>query len=333
MNKTILTIIGLGRIGKVHTENLVYRVPEAEVIAVTDPDPATAAFAKQVGVPFVQDEVDNILANEALDAVIICSPTPTHLNLIEKAAQHGKHIFCEKPLEMTIDKIEQIINITKKHEVKLQVGFNRRFDANFRRVQQQVKNGHIGEPHILKITSRDPAPPPIEYIKSSGGMFMDMTVHDFDMARFVVGSEVVEVFVKGAVRVDEAIGEAGDIDTAVISLKFANGCLGVIDNSRQAVYGYDQRLEIFGSKGMSRIGNNYSDTEMLYDKYGRHTGLPLHFFMERYTEAYCEEMRAFVRAINQNEPVTVSGEDALAATRMALAAQQSLETNLPVQIS
>jgi len=233
---------------------------------------------------------------------------------------------------MTIEKIEQIIKICNEHKVKLQVGFNRRFDANYSRVQKQVKNGKIGDPHILKITSRDPAPPSIEYIKSSGGMFMDMTVHDFDMARFIVGSEVVEVFAQAAVRVDEAIGKAGDIDTAVITLKFANGCLGVIDNSRKAVYGYDQRLEIFGSKGMSRMGNNYSDTEMLYDELGRHTGLPLHFFMQRYTEAYCEEIRAFVQSIKNNEPVPVSGEDALVATKIALAAQKSIETNLPVKV-
>lgn len=332
MKKINIGVIGLGRIGKVHTENLVYRVPEAEVIAVTDLDKETIHFAMQLGIQNFEDNPNKIFENEAIEAVVICSPTPTHLTLIEKAAQHGKHIFCEKPLEMTLDKIEQIIKITNEHNVKLQVGFNRRFDANFKSVQAQVENGKIGEPHLLKITSRDPAPPSIDYIKTSGGLFMDMTIHDFDMARFIVQSEVVEVFAKGAVRVDEAIGEAGDIDTAIITLKFANGCLGVIDNSRKAVYGYDQRLEIFGSKGMSRIGNNYSNTEILFDEQGRHTGLPLHFFMQRYTEAYCEEMRTFIEAIKNKEDVPVSGEDALIATQIALAAQQSMKTNLPVKI-
>lgn len=330
MQATTIGIIGLGRIGKVHTENLVYRIPNAEVIAVSTNN--NAKFAQKLGIKNCYSNPNELLDNEQIEAVVICSPTPTHFPLIEKAAQNGKHIFCEKPLEMTVETIKKIIAITQRHQVKLQVGFNRRFDANYRRVKQQVMDGEIGQPHILKITSRDPAPPPIEYIKSSGGMFMDMSIHDFDMARFIVGSEVVEVFAQGAVLVDKAIGTAGDIDTAIITLRFANGCFGVIDNSRKAVYGYDQRLEIFGSKGMSKIGNNYSDTALLYNNKGRHTGLPLHFFMQRYTEAYCEEMRAFVDAIQRDKTVPVSGEDALEATRIALAAKESVERKMPVFI-
>ena len=272
------------------------------------------------------------LTDPGIKAIIICSPTNTHLEYIEAAAKAGKHIFCEKPLEMTVAKIEQIKAIVETHHVKLQVGFNRRFDANFMRVQNMVKAGKIGQPHILKITSRDPGPPPIEYIKISGGLFMDMTIHDFDMARFIVGSEVVEVFAKGEVLVDKAIADAGDIDTAIITLKFENGCIGVIDNSRKAVYGYDQRAEIFGSKGMSSIGNNYPDTQILFDENGRHAALPLNFFMERYTEAYCNEMRDFVNAIKENKKVPVDYFDALMATKIAIAAKQSMEENRPIRI-
>lgn len=322
-------VIGLGRIGKIHAENLVYRIPNATVHTAVDPDPGTAAFARQLGIQNHSTNPDAIF-NEEIQAVIICSPTPTHFPLIEQAAAKGMHIFCEKPLEMTADKIQEINAIVNKHNVKLQVGFNRRFDPNFHRVQQQVAQGQIGDPHILKITSRDPAPPPVKYIKSSGGMFMDMTIHDFDMARFVVGSEVVEVFAKGSVLVDPAIGEEGDIDTAIITLRFANGCIGVIDNSRKAVYGYDQRLEIFGTKGMSKISNNYSDTAILHNESGTHTGPALNFFMERYKEAYYDEMRLFVDAVANNAAVPVSGEDALAATQIALAANQSLKENKPV---
>ena len=223
-----------------------------------------------------------------------------------------------------------MLAITEQYQVKLQVGFNRRFDPNFKRIQAQVASGNIGEPHILKITSRDPGPPPVEYLKTSGGLFMDMTIHDFDMARFIVGSEVESVFAKGAVRVDKTIGEVGDIDTATIVLQFENGCLGLIDNSRKAAYGYDQRAEIFGSKGMSRINNNTIDNHMLYDEKGIHASVPLHFFMERYTESYCEEIRAFVKAIKENKPVLVGGKDALMATKIAMAANLSIQENRPL---
>ena len=330
MKRTNIGIIGLGRIGKVHAENLVYRIGEANVLAATDPTPSAADFAKDLGIEHFYESADPIFENDAIEAVIICSPTPTHLPLIEQAARAGKHIFCEKPLDTSIANIEVINKITAECQVKLQVGFNRRFDANFNKIHRQVRAGKIGEPHILKITSRDPGPPPIPYIKSSGGLFMDMTIHDFDMARFIVGCEVVEVYAQGSVLVDPAIGEAGDIDTAVIVLKFENGCTAIIDNSRKATYGYDQRLEIFGSKGMSKIANNFADTATLYNEGGRHSCQPLHFFMQRYTEAYCEEIRAFVKSIREDSPVIATGEDALAALHIALAANESMIENRPV---
>jgi len=325
-------VIGLGRIGKVHLENLVQRIPSVKVIAVSNPSEAAHDFARQLGITKIYKEGKEVVFHKEVEGVIICSPTDTHAAYVKMAAKAGKHIFCEKPLEMSPNAIEELIAITKEQRVKLQVGFNRRFDANFSKVQQQVENGNIGEPHILKITSRDPSPPPLDYIKVSGGMFLDMSIHDFDMARFIVGSEVEEVFAQTAVRVNPDIGEAGDIDTAIITLKFKNGCLGVIDNSREAVYGYDQRVEIFGSKGMSRVDNKYADNQVLYGKEGVSTGLPLHFFMERYTDSFCQEMKAFITAIRENKRVPVNGQDALMATKIAVAAKESARLNRPVRL-
>ncbi|MFK7978516.1 MAG: inositol 2-dehydrogenase [Saprospiraceae bacterium] len=332
MNPLKIGVVGLGRIGKVHLENLVYRIPEAVVIAASTPSDTGYEFAKNLGVTAIHQDALNVIKHKNIDAVILCGPTNTHLPHIKAAAKAGKHIFCEKPLALTVKKIERIHKMVSKAKVKLQVGFNRRFDPNFAAVQQQVSTGKIGDPHILKITSRDPAPPPIKFLKVSGGLFMDMTIHDFDMARFIVNSEVVEVFAKAAVRVDKAIGEVGDIDTAVITLKFANGCLAVIDNSRQAVYGYDQRLEIFGSKGMSKIDNNYADTQQFFNKKGSHKGLPYNFFMTRYTESYCKEMQAFIHAIKNNEPIIGGVYDALMATKIAIAANESVRKNKPIKI-
>lgn len=325
-------VIGLGRIGKVHLENLVYRIPEAMVVAASTPSDTGYDFAKNLGIKEIYQDSLKVIQHADIEAVILCGPTNTHLPHIKAAAKAGKHIFCEKPLELTVKKIERIHKMVNKAKVKLQVGFNRRFDPNFAAVQQQVSAGKIGDPHILKITSRDPAPPPIKFIKVSGGLFMDMTIHDFDMARFIVGSEVVEVFAKAAVRVDKAIGKAGDIDTAVITLKFSNGCLAVIDNSRQAVYGYDQRLEIFGSKGMSKIENTYADTQQFYDKKGSHRGLPYNFFMDRYTESYCKEMSAFINSVKNNQLIIGGVHDALMATKIAIAANESVRKNKPVKI-
>ena len=331
--KTInLGVIGLGRIGMVHLENLLFRVSEAKVLSAFDPNKDKCDFAKQTGVPKITNSVKDLIQDESVQAVAICSPTTTHVEILEMAIAAGKHIFCEKPLDLSIEKIKRIKQLAEDKAVKLQVGFNRRFDANFRQIRRQVEDGIIGDPHILRITSRDPAPPPIEFVSTSGGLFMDMSIHDFDMARFIVGSEVTEVYAKAAVRIDEAIGEAGDVDTAAIQLQFENGCMGLIDNSRQSGYGYDQRLEIFGSNGMAKIGNNFPDTTMVYNKDGRYGPQPVHFFMERYIEAYREEMKSFVNTVAKNKDVEVSADDALAATKIALACQESIRTKLPVYL-
>jgi myo-inositol 2-dehydrogenase/D-chiro-inositol 1-dehydrogenase len=217
--------------------------------------------------------------------------------------------------------------------VKLQIGFNRRFDANHVRVRQAIVNGEIGDPHLFHIISRDPAPPPISYIQVSGGIFLDMTIHDFDMARFLMGCEATEVYAVGGVRVDKAIGQAGDLDTALATLKFENGAMGVIDNSRRAVYGYDQRVEVFGSMGSIATSNSYANNAILSTSASVHRDLPLNFFMERYTESYVAEVAAFIAAVVDDKPVPVSGEDGRAPVVMGMAARRSVDEGRPVKIA
>jgi len=327
-------VIGAGRIGKVHTATLVQNVAPAEVIAIADVNLESARqLAQQYEIEMAVDNYREIIEHPDIDAVIICSPTETHVQYIIEAAQAGKHIFCEKPLDMELKKIKQALDEVEKAGVKLMVGFNRRFDPNFHRIHEMVIAGKIGEPHILKITSRDPAPPPAQYVAGSGGMFLDMTMHDFDMARYIVGSEVSEVYARTAVLVDPEISKAGDIDTAIINLSFENGALGVIDNSRKAVYGYDQRLEIFGSAGMVNVDNNYPDNHRYYNAEGVHKNLPLNFFMDRYLEAYANEMNEFCSCIIHDLEPSVNGKDGYMAVAIALAANKSRLENRPVKMS
>jgi len=328
-----LGIIGAGRIGKLHAEHLVYRIPDARVAAISDILPEAAQqCAARLGIPHAYADHRAILDDETIDAVVICSSTNTHAQMIEEAAAAGKQIFCEKPIDFSLERIDRALAAVERAGVKLQIGFNRRFDANFARIHAAVANGQIGDPHILRITSRDPAPPPISYIEVSGGIFLDMTIHDFDMARFLIGSEVEEVYAAGAVSVDPAIGKAGDIDTAVITLKFANGCLGTIDNSRQAVYGYDQRVEVFGSLGMIQSGNNVANQATLSDAQGVHAALPLYFFVERYVDSYIAELSAFIRCIQEDTPPPVSGLDGRIPVQMGYAALRSLAEGRPVRL-
>jgi myo-inositol 2-dehydrogenase/D-chiro-inositol 1-dehydrogenase len=275
---------------------------------------------------------EELIAKKEIDAVIICSPTDTHANYIELAAREGKHIFCEKPHDLNLDRVLTSLDVVDKAGVKLMLGFNRRFDPNFSKIRTLVKSGEVGDPHILKITSRDPGPPPLGYLKSSGGMFLDMVIHDFDMARYIMGKEVKEVFSSAGVLTDPVIREANDIDTAVTTLKFEDGSMAVIDNSRKAAYGYDQRLEVFGNKGMAKIDNNLPDNHLFYDNQGVHGSLPLDFFMERYTTSYLEEMKMFIQCLQQNTPVPVSGHDGLKAMIIALAAGLSVKENRPVAV-
>jgi myo-inositol 2-dehydrogenase/D-chiro-inositol 1-dehydrogenase len=273
-----------------------------------------------------------MLDDPEIDAILIGSPSVEHAPQLIECAEAGKHIFCEKPIALDPEIIRNALAEVDKSGVKLQVGFNRRFDPNFSAVQQQVSSGALGEPHIIRITSRDPAPPPADYVAGSGGMFLDMTIHDFDMARFLSGSEVTEVHAYGAVLVDPEIGKAGDIDTAVISLKFANGALGIIENSRKAVYGYDQRVEVFGSKGTALADNNTPTSMVIFNESGTIRDKPLYFFLERYEKAFVAEMKAFVDAVREKTTTPVSGNDGLATVLIALAAKQSLKSGKPEKV-
>ncbi len=333
-SKVNVGLIGAGRIGRLHAEHLAFRIPEANLMAVSDIIlEAAQKCAAEFGVPTATQDHRAIMENPDIEAVVVCSSTDTHARMIEEAAGAGKHIFCEKPIAHDLGEIDQALAAVDKAGVKLQIGFNRRFDPNFRRVRELVATGKIGQPHILRITSRDPAPPPIEYIKVSGGIFLDMTIHDFDMARYLIGSEVEEVYVAAGVMVDPAIGAAGDVDTAVITLRFKNGVIGTIDNSRQAAYGYDQRVEVFGSGGAVSADNNYPNTAIVSDGQSVHRDLPLNFFMERYIESYVAEMRAFIECVQQDETPPVTGVDGRVPVVMGYAAAKSYEENRPVRLS
>jgi myo-inositol 2-dehydrogenase/D-chiro-inositol 1-dehydrogenase len=326
-------VIGAGRIGKLHAENLATRIRGAGLAAVADVNlPAAQELADTCQVPRIASDYRDLLHEPSIHAVAICSATNTHSEIIQEAAAHGKHIFCEKPIDLDLGRIEQALAAVEKAGVKFQVGFNRRFDPTFAKVRQCVDSGKIGTPHLLRITSRDPAPPPLSYIKVSGGIFLDMTIHDFDMTRFLTGSEVEEVYAIGAALVDPEIGRAGDVDTCLITMRLQNGVLATIDNSRQAVYGYDQRVEVFGSGGMVTVSNRTPDQHLLVDAGGVHSAKPQHFFLDRYQESYVIEMREFVDCIHKDTQPSVSGRDGLAPVRIGLAAAQSLREGRPVRV-
>jgi myo-inositol 2-dehydrogenase / D-chiro-inositol 1-dehydrogenase len=328
-------IIGAGRIGKVHAESISKYVKGAEVKAIADPfiNETTKAWALEMGIKEVYTDYHEILNDKEIDAVLICSSTDTHSKISLEAIAANKHIFCEKPIDHDVDRIKEVIAALENSKVKYQVGFNRRFDHNFKAVKQAVVDGKVGVPHILKITSRDPQPPSIEYVKVSGGMFLDMTIHDFDMVRFLLDSEVEEVFVYGGSLVNAEIGKAGDVDTAIISLKLANGALAVIDNSRQAAYGYDQRAEVFGSLGQVAVTNDSNSTAVISNSDGVSGEKPLFFFLERYMQAYAEEIRCFIEAIVNDTEVPVGAMDGLKPVLIGLAAKKSLQENRPVKLS
>jgi myo-inositol 2-dehydrogenase/D-chiro-inositol 1-dehydrogenase len=333
MTKLQVGIIGAGRIGKVHAETLAFRLPESEIVAITDINQdAARALAARCGIPTIAESSDAIFADRRIEAVLICSSTNTHADLIVAAAKAGKHIFCEKPIAHSLDQIDRALAAVDSAGVQLQIGFNRRFDSNFVRVRKAVVDGEIGSPRLLHIISRDPAPPPLDYIRVSGGMFMDMTIHDFDMARFLIGDEVEEIYVAGGVMVDPRIGEAGDLDTAILTLRFRNGVIGTIDNSRQAAYGYDQRVEILGSEGSVSTANCYPNQAVVSNGKTVHRDLPLNFFMERYTESFASELRSFVESVRAKRPTAVTGIDGRIPVVMALAARQSYEERRPVRI-
>ncbi|CAM4493792.1 myo-inositol 2-dehydrogenase/D-chiro-inositol 1-dehydrogenase [Paenibacillus endophyticus] len=332
--KVTIGIIGAGRIGKIHADNLL-RLPQVQITAVSDlfAGPELIEWASERGIAKVTKDSSDIINDPSIDAIFICSSTDTHVPLIKEAAKAGKHVFCEKPLSMDIGRTEEAVQAAEEAGIKLQIGFNRRFDHNFKRVREHVLIGSVGTPHIVKITSRDPNPPHEDYIRVSGGIFMDMMIHDFDMARYLTGSEVTEVYAQGGVLIDPVFGKYGDVDTAIVTLRFENGALGVIDNSRQAAYGYDQRVEVFGSKGSVAAGNDHPNTTEVSSAEGVTRDKPLHFFLERYNEAYIDETRQFIACLADGQPLPVTGEDGVKAEMIALAAKLSHQLGRPIKLS
>ncbi len=334
MKQLNIGIIGAGRIGKVHMQSITYNVPTAKVLGITDVfKDGLQELADKYGIEKVYEDYKEMLADKDIDAVLVCSSTDTHADISIEAAKAGKHVFCEKPVDLTPEKVQAVIDAVAEAGVKLQVGFNRRFDHNFAHVRSLINEGKVGNLELIKITSRDPEPPPAEYAAVSGGMFLDMTIHDFDMARFLAGSDVTEVYANATCLVDPAIGEAGDVDTAIINLKFANGALGVIDNSRRAAYGYDQRIEVFGSLGAAMASNDTPTNVTVMNSDGVTTDKPLYFFLERYMQSFRDEMVQFVDAVLNDKPTPTTGNDGLNSILVALAAKKSVQEGRPVKIS
>ncbi len=328
-------IIGAGRIGKVHAESIMNHIPGATVAAIADPfmSEETKKWCTSLGIMKIHSDYHAILDDAEIDAVMVCSSTDTHADISIDSIKSSKHVFCEKPVSQDLNKIYEVMDMLNSSPVKFQVGFNRRFDHNFEAVKSAVLHDVIGDIHIVKITSRDPEAPSVSYVKSSGGMFLDMTIHDFDMVRFLSGSEVKEVFAVGDALVNPTIKDAGDIDTAVITLTLDNGAIAVIDNSRRAAYGYDQRAEVFGSKGQVAVSNDTVSKAVISTKEGVCQEKPLYFFLERYMASFTKEVTQFVAAIEQNTEVPVTIHDGLMPVIIAKAAKLSLDEHRPVQLS
>jgi myo-inositol 2-dehydrogenase/D-chiro-inositol 1-dehydrogenase len=322
-------VLGAGRIGRIHANNLL-RMDGVRLKRIADP------FVEFKGWPpapvIASHEPDDVLNDAEIEAVLVCSPTPSHAEFTEAAARAGKHVFCEKPIALDPERVRQTLKVVERAGIKLQVGFNRRFDPTFARVRQAVVDGEIGDVHLVRITARDPAPPPPEYVKASGGMFVDMTIHDFDMVRFLSGSEIEEVYAYGAVLVDPEIGKAGDVDTAVTSMRLSNGALAVIENSRRAVFGYDQRIEVFGSIGGIEAHNEVPAQTVLRTEAGFRSENPLYFFLERYQRSFVIELEAFFASIREDTQPPAGGNDGLMALLVGLAAKQSLFENRRVRV-
>jgi myo-inositol 2-dehydrogenase / D-chiro-inositol 1-dehydrogenase len=324
-------VVGAGRIGRLHAEVIARKIPDATLVAVADVVSASAdALAGELQVESAS--VAELIASDAIDAVAICTSTDTHVDITITAAQAGKAVFCEKPISLDLTEVDRALAAVAAAGTPYMVGFNRRFDPAHHSVREAVLSGEVGEVHMARITSRDPSPPPVSYVKVSGGLYVDMMIHDFDMARYVVGSPVVEVFAKGAVRIDPEIGEAGDIDTAMVLLTHANGAFTTIDNSRRATYGYDQRVEVFGSGGMAFSTNPPVHTGSFLGGAGLQGTVIPNFFLERYTDSFRLEWEAFVRYVRDGGPSPVSGADGRAPVAIGLAAGESLRTGQPVAL-
>ncbi|WP_018922125.1 inositol 2-dehydrogenase [Salsuginibacillus kocurii] len=326
-------IIGAGRIGQLHASNILNsNLLNLNAIADIHTDHLKGTIYERE-VPMITNEPERVLEDPEIDAVFICSSTDSHIRFIKAAAKAGKHILCEKPISFNLEETKEVLQVINEAGVKFQVGFNRRFDKHFRKVAETVQEGKIGNPHIIKVSSRDPEPPPEEYIAGSGGMFMDMTIHDFDMMRYLSGSEVTEVSVKAANLVDPMFARKGDVDTAIITLTFENGAMGVIDNSRQAVYGYDQRIEVFGDQGAVAADNEAQTNVQISTQNAITIDQPKYFFLDRYKDAYEDEINEFATAILEDKPLLCTADDGYKAELMANAAKLSWEEQRSVSLA
>lgn len=325
-------VVGVGRIGRMHAGLLANRIPGAKLVAVSD---AVGSLAAEVGGAFGAPAVATaeLVADPAVDAIAICASTEQHVPLIVEAAAAGKAIFCEKPVSLDLAEVDRALAAVAAAGAPLMVGFNRRFDPSHAAVRGAVVSGSIGVPHVVRITSRDPEPPPLSYVRGSGGIFLDMTVHDFDMARFVAGSEVAEVYAAGAVLIEPELAALGDVDTAAVTLRHVDGCLTMIDNSRKAVYGYDQRVEVLGSEGLAASDNPLTNTVQVRDATGTRLATLPYFFIERYQESYLRQWEAFVDAVRSGSPMPTSGQDGRAALVLGLAAKRSLAEGRTVAVA
>ena len=326
-----LGLLGAGRIGKTHARSIA-NMAGAHLAAVADPDEAAVASVVQTTGTRAAS-VEALLSDPSIEGVIIATPTDLHADLIERAAESGKAIFCEKPIDLDLSRAERAVAAAARCRVPVMIGFNRRFDPSFRRLRDEIDAGRIGTVELVQITSRDPAPPPLAYIQRSGGLFRDMMIHDLDMARFLVGEPIVEVTATGSAVIDKAIADAGDVDTAVAVLRSLNGRLCVICNSRRAAYGYDQRIEVHGSEGMLCAGNPVATTVTRADRSGFATDPLNDFFMDRYADAYRLEMAAFCAVVRSGDVPYPDGLDGLAALALADAAAKSLATGRTVQVT
>ncbi len=325
-----MALLGAGRIGQIHGRNIAEN-PRATLAVIADADAAAAqSLAGLTGAKVAT--IDAIMADKAIDAVAICTPTDTHADLIERAVKAGKAVFCEKPVSLESARIEACLKVVAAAKGKLMIAFNRRFDPSFADLKRRIDVGEVGTVELVTILSRDPAPPPVSYIERSGGLYRDMMIHDFDMARFLLGEEPVEVHAIGSNLVDPAIGKAGDVDTAAVMLRTTSGKIAQISNSRRATYGYDQRVEVHGSKGLLAVGNHFATTVTHANGDGYITDPALPFFLERYAAAYRNELDAFIAAVLNGKPISPTGEDGLRAQRLADAATEASQSGQPVKL-
>jgi len=326
-------VLGTGRIGRVHADIVARQVPGAALAVLYDADDASAReLGRRLGVPAAAS-ADEVIEAADVDAVAICTPTGLHAEQVIAAARAGKAIFCEKPVSLDLDEVDRALTEVAEAGVPFQIGFNQRFDPGHAAVAAAVTEGRVGEPQLVRITSRDTTPPPLDYARGSGGIFLDMTIHDFDLARYVVGSEVVEVYATGGVLVEPALAEIDDLDTIVVTLVHANGCLTTIDGSRRAVYGYDQRVEVFGSAGLAASENPLVHAAFVRDAAGVHGATLNYPFLDRYASSYVAEWAEFVAAVREGRDPAVGVEDARAPLVIGLAAWRSVREHRPVAIA